>query len=204
MSFYVGPLHHNPASGHEAFDKGSPAIERNRIRLLVNPPAWLSHEPNGDAGWTATYDDRFGNWDANHAIGNRILYNTFQVRHLDAQGGVLDQYGEWALTRADGVRTKIGRYEDGGSYVLSVGQFLEDMYRPFQTICAGSSPITSWSRQIVYLRPFQFVVYDRTGICDSSLDQYLAFHFPANPVEVTAPAPGLHRFDVNTGSSLDR
>jgi len=199
MSFMSGPYINNPASGHEAFDKGSPAIERNRNPLLVNPPAWLSHEPNGDAGWTATYDDRFGNWDANHAIGNRILYNTFQVRHLDAQGGVLDHYGQWALTRADGVRTKIGRYEDGGSYVLSVGQFLEDMYRPFQTICAGSSPITSWSRQIVYLRPSQFVVYDRTGICDSSLDQYLAFHFPANPVEVTAPAPGLHRFDVNTG-----
>src|SRR5262249_20059078 len=126
-------------------------------------------------------------------------YNTFQVRHLDAQGGILDNYGEWALTRDDGVRTKIGRYEDGGSYVLAVGQFLEDMYRPFQTICAGKSPITSWSRQIVYLRPSQFVVYDRTGICDASLDQYLAFHFPANPVEVTSPAPGLHRFDVNTG-----
>jgi hypothetical protein len=43
------------------------------------------------------------------------------------------------------------------------------------------------------------VVYDRTGICDSSLDQYLAFHFPANPVEKTAPAPGLHRFDVING-----
>jgi hypothetical protein len=59
--------------------------------------------------------------------------------------------------------------------------------------------VTSWSRQILYLRPSQFVVYDRTGICNSSLDQYLAFHFPANPVEVTAPAAGSRRFDVNTG-----
>ncbi len=68
------------------------------------------------------------------------------------------------------------------------------------TICSGApSAVTSLSRQIVYLRPSQFVVYDRSGICDASLDQYLAFHFPANPVEVTAPAPGLHRFDVNTG-----
>ena len=101
----------------------------------------------------------------------------------------------------------IGRFEDGGSYVLTVGQFLEDMYYPFRnpdtgqaTICSGaSSAVTSLSRQIVYLRPSQFVVYDRSGICDASLDQYLAFHFPANPVEVTAPAPGLHRFDVNPG-----
>ncbi len=198
LSFLSGPYINNPGAGHEAFDKGSPAMERNRNPFLVNPAAWLSHEPNGDPGWTLTYNDRFGNWDVDHTLGNRTLYNTFQVRHLDAQGNILDNYGEWALQRTDGVRTKIGRYEDGGSYVLAVGQFLEDMYRPFQTICAGQSPITSWSRQIVYLRPSQFVVYDRTGICDKSLDQYLAFHFPANPVEVTPPAPGLHRLDVST------
>ena len=53
-------------------------------------------------------------------------------------------------------------------------------------------------RQIVYLRPSQFVAYDRTGICNASLDQYLAFHFPSNPVEVPA-APGVHRYDVNPG-----
>jgi hypothetical protein len=75
------------------------------------------------------------------------------------------------------------------------------MYRPFQTIC-GTKPVTSWSRQIIYLRPSQFVVYDRTGVCNSTLDQYMAFHFPAVPVEVTAPAPGLHRFDVSFGGGF--
>jgi hypothetical protein len=133
-------------------------------------------------------------------VGNRTLYNTFQVRHLDSLGGVLDNYGQWAMGRDDGARTKISRYEDGGSYVLSVGQFLEDMYRPFQTICAGRSPVTGWSRQIVYLRPSQFVIFDRTGICDSSLDQYLAFHFAASPVEIAGQAAGVRRFDINTGS----
>ncbi len=199
MSFISAPYINNPGAGHEGFDKGSPAFERNRNPFLVNPDAWLSHEPNGDAGWNATYDDRFGNWDADHTLGNRTLYNTFQVRHLSSTGSILDNYGEWAMQRSDGARTKIGRYEDGGSYVLAVGQFLEDMYRPFQTICAGVSPITSWSREIVYLRPSQFVVYDRTGICNASLDQYLAFHFPANPVEVASPGAGAHRFDVNNG-----
>ena len=199
LSFLSSPYINNPSAGHEAFDKGSPAMERNRNPLLVNPPAWMSHEPNGDAGWNLTYDDRFGNWDADHTTGNRVLYNTFQVRRLDAQGGVTDHYGQWALTRDDGIRTRIGRYEDGGSYVLAVGQYLEDMYRPFQTICAGRSPVTGWSRQIVYLRPSQFVVYDRTGVCDPSLDQYLAFHFPANPIEVAGTAGGARRFDVNPG-----
>ncbi len=198
-SFRAGPYLNNPGAGHESFEKGSVALERNKNPFLVNP-AWLAHEPNGDQGWNLTYDDRFGNWDADHTLGNRRLYNTFQVRHLNSTGGILDNYGEWAVQRTDGVRTKISRYEDGGAYVLATGQFLEDMYRPFQTICAGVSPITSWSRQIVYLRPSQFVVYDRTGICNSSLDQYLAWHFAANPVEVAAPGTGLHRFDVNTGT----
>src|ERR1051325_5724620 len=208
MSFIGGPYVNNPAAGHESFDKGSPAFERNKHPLLVNPAAWLTHEPNGDAGWTATFDDRYGNWSADHNIGNRTLYNTFQVRQLDAQGNLVAPYGQSSRQRSDGARTRIGRFEDGGSYVLTVAQFLEDMYYPFHnpatgqpTICSGApSAVTSLSRQIVYLRPSQFVVYDRSGICDASLDQYLAFHFPANPVEVTAPGPGLHRFDVTNGS----
>ena len=140
-------------------------------------------------GWTLKYDDRFGNWDADHTVGNRVLYNTFQVRHLDGQG-VLRHYGQWAVTRDDGVRTKVGRYEDGGSYVLAVGQFLEDMYRPFHTVCAGHSPVTSWSRQIVYLRPSQFVVYDRSGCATNRWISTWRSTSPANPVEVAAPAPG--------------
>jgi hypothetical protein len=207
LSFMAGPYINNPGAGHEAFDKGSLAIERNKNPLVVNADAWLSHEPNGDPGWSLTYDDRYGNWSTDHSLGNRILYNTFQVRQLDGQGNLVAPYGQNSHQRTDGVRTKIGRFEDGGSYVLAVGQFLEDMYYPFHnpatgqpTICPGaSSAVTSLSRQIVYLRPSQFVVYDRSGICDASLDQYLVFHFAANPVEVAAPSAGSHRFDVNTG-----
>ncbi len=207
LSFIAGPYINNPAAGHEAFDKGSLAIERNKNPLLVNADAWLSHDPNGDPGWSLTFDDRYGNWSVDHTIGNRILYNTFQVRQLDSQGNLVAPYGQSSRQRSDGARTSIGRFEDGGSYVLTVGQYLEDMYYAFHnpatgqpTICPGaSSAVTSLSRQIVYLRPSQFVVYDRSGVCDASLDQYLAFHFAANPVEVTAPATGEHRFDVNTG-----
>jgi hypothetical protein len=199
MTFMAGPYINFPSAGHEPFDKGSLAIQKDKRPLVVNPPAWLTHEPAGSPGWTVTFDDRFGNWNADRTLGNRTLYNTFQVRHLDASGSSQSVYGQWAMQRSDGARTKIGRYEDGGSYVLAVGTFLEDMYRPLQTACQGSSPITSWSRQILYLRPSQFVVYDRTGVCDASLDQHLAFHFPANPVEVASPATGVRRFDVNYG-----
>jgi hypothetical protein len=216
LSFMSGPYINNPGAGHEAFDKGSLAIQRNKNPLLVNADAWLTHDTglrdsgghsDGDDGWTITYDDRYGNWSADHSTGNRRLYNTFQVRQLDGSGNLVAPYGQSTAQRSDGARTKIGRFEDGGSYVLMVGQFLQDMYYAFHnpatgqpTICSGApSAVTSLTRQIVYLRPSQFVVYDRSGICDVSLDQYLAFHFAANPVETTPPAAGLHRFDVNTG-----
>ena len=200
MSFRTGPYVNNPGAGHQGFDAGSLALVRGKSPLLVNAGTWIMHNPNGDPGENAQYDDSFGNWDIDHTLGNRRLFNTFQVRHVDAAGGILDEFGQWALTRADGVRTSLAGYEDGGSYVLALGQYIEDMYRPFQKIC-GADPVTSWARQVLYLRPSQFVVYDRTGICNASLDQYLAFHFPGPPAEVTA-APGLHRLDVTAGGSF--
>jgi hypothetical protein len=216
MSFMSGPYINNPGAGHEAYDKGSLAIERNKNPLLVNAQAWLAHDTgrrdadghsDGDDGWSVGFDDRYGNWSTDHNIGNRRLYNTFQVRQIDSHGNLVAPFGQSSAQRDDGARTKVGRFEDGGSYVLSVGQFLEDMYYAFHdpstgtpTICPSAAhAVTSLSREIVYLRPSQFVVYDRSTICDASLDQYLAFHFAANPMEVTATGPGLHRFDVNTG-----
>jgi hypothetical protein len=200
MSFRSGPYVNNPGAGHQGFDAGSLALVRGKNPLLVNPGGWFTHNPNGTAGETLVYNDWFGNWDADPTLGNRTLFNNFQVRHLDGHGAVLDNYGQWALQRSDGVNTAITGFEDAEAYVFALGRYLGDMYRPFQTICAGESPIVADSRQIIYLRPSQFVVYDRTVICDASLDQYLAFHFPANPVEVAAPAVGVHRFNVTTAT----
>jgi hypothetical protein len=197
MAFSAGPYVNYPGQGEQAFDSGSLQLVRGKNPLLVNVQGWITHEPNGDPGESAIYDDNYGNWDANHTQANRALYNNFQVRHLDNSGNVLERYGQYALTRADGVRTQISRFEDGTSYVLAIGQYLEDTYRPFPSC---GQPISSWSRQIVYLRPNQFVVYDRTAICNAAYDQYLAFHFPANPVAAAPPAAGESRYDVTFGS----
>jgi hypothetical protein len=196
MSFRSGPYINNPGAGHQGFDAGSLALVRAKTPLLVNPAVWIMHEPNGDPGENAQYDDLFGNWDVDHTVGNRRLDNTFQVRHLDSSGTPLHEYGQWAMLRSDGARTRISRFEDGGSYVMALGVNLEDMYRPLTEICS-TSPVTSWSRQIIYLRPSQFVVYDRTGICNTGLDQYMAWHFPGAPAEVMGQATGVRRFDVS-------
>jgi hypothetical protein len=201
MSFRTGPYINNPGAGHQEFDSGSLALVRGKSALLVNAAVWIMHNPNGDPGENAQYDDQYGNWDLDPTVGNRRLANTFQVRHVNASGTPLHEFGQWSLTRADGARTHLGRYEDGGSYVLSLGLNIEDMYRPLTEICS-TPPVTSWSRQVLYLRPSQFVVYDRTGICNTALDQYMAFHFPGAPVEVTAPGSGQHRLDVTAAGTF--
>jgi hypothetical protein len=199
MSFRAGPYVNNPGAGHQGFEAGSLALERDKNPLLVNPEGWFAHNPGGDDGFTMVYNDWFGNWDDDHTLGNKRLFNTFQVRHVNAKGDILDEYGQTEQARSDGARTEIGGFEDAGTYVFALGKFIEDMYMPFQTICASDpSPVSSFSRQVVYLRPSRFVVYDRTTICDASLDQYLAFHFAGSPVKATAPAAGLLRFDVTT------
>src|SRR5579885_3031757 len=83
MSFLSAPV--TTSQGHEHVDKGSLALERNRNPFLVNAD-WLSHEPNGDAGWTLTFNDRYGNFTPSSQFGTRRYANTFQVRHLNSSG----------------------------------------------------------------------------------------------------------------------
>src|SRR6185436_2792932 len=71
MSFRSGPYVNNPGAGHQAFDAGSLALARGKSPLLVNVEGWLAHNPGGNAGENAVYDDSFGNWNANPALGNR-------------------------------------------------------------------------------------------------------------------------------------
>src|SRR5205807_2066478 len=92
-------------------------------------------------------------------------------------------------------QTRVSGFEEGGSYVAMRGLNLEQMYRK------GQSPaIASWTRDVVYVRPKIFVVYDRTTIANGSLDQWQAFHLAANPNEVAAQDG--HRFDVGQGSGF--
>ena len=56
--------------------------------------------------------------------------------------------------------------------------------------------VANWSREIFYLLPNYVVVYDRSGIGSGVTDQFLAFHFPANPT-AGAPPSGETRYDIN-------
>ncbi|MEP6897632.1 MAG: hypothetical protein ABI870_03775 [Rhodanobacter sp.] len=191
MSFRAGPYINNPGAGEEYFDQGSLALVRGSSPLLVNAGGWVVHDPNGTADETHVYNDNFGDGKT-LLLGNRQLYNVFYVRNMRG-GSLLDRFGQAAYTTEDDhVRTGIAAYEDGVDHVYVLATHLEDMYRKFP---AGVA-VADWSRQIVYLRPNRFVVYDRTRAGGAGYDQYMAWHFPASPVAATA-AGGQKRLDVS-------
>lgn len=192
MSFRAGPYTNNPQAGEEYFDQGSLALVRGATPLLVNATGWVVHNPGGSAAENDVYNDNYGNFSStNGGMGNRRPYNIFYVRHMNGSA-LAEPFGQGAYTTEDqGVRTRVTAYEDAPDHVFVQGRWLPDMYRQFS---AGPA-VTGWTRQIVYLRPNRFVVYDRTSIGKSSYDQFMAWHFPALPVSVSSAA-GTTRLDV--------
>jgi hypothetical protein len=197
MSFRAAAYANNPGQGEEYFDQGSLALVRGGTPLLLNATGWLVHDPNGTADENKIYTDNFGSFSSgNPYSGNRQIENVFYVRNMLA-GALVERFGQAAnTTEDDQVRTRVAAFEDGGSYVYVSATGLEDMYRRF----AGGAAVTQWSRQVVYLRPGRFVVYDRTTAGSASYDQYLAWHFPASPTASTTGAGG-NRLDVTFGGT---
>lgn len=191
MSFRAGPYVNNPGQGEQGFDQGSLALVRGNAPLLVNTFGWMAHEPNGSADENRLYSDLFGSFDGALYMGNRQIYNVYYVRNMSGPT-VVNQFGQAAYTTEDNqVRTQTSAFEDGGDYVHVLGTHLEDMYRKFP----GGTSVAAWSRQVMFLRPNRFVVYDRTTSGSAAYDQYLAWHFPANPVKGSTAA-GQSRLDV--------
>lgn len=192
MSFRAGPYTNNPAQGEQYFDEGSLALVRGNTPLLVNATGWAVHNPQGTAAENDVYSDNYGNFSpTNGALGNRRPYNIFYVRHMSGTA-LAEPFGQGAYTKeGNGVRTQVTAYEDSTDHVFVQARFLGDMYRTF----AAGPAVTGWAREIVYLRPNRFVVYDRTAVGSAAYDQFMAWHFPAPPIQ-SAAAAGTSRFDV--------
>ena len=202
MSFRAGTYVDGPGAGEQGFDEGSLALVRGGVPLLVNGTGWAVHEPGGDADENRVYNDEYGNFFADDIYyGNRTIYNIFYVRHMNG-ASLVERYGQASFTADDGARSKVSTYEDGTAYVLALATNLEDMYVKDS---GGNAQVAAWSREIMYLRPNRFLVYDRTTAGNATGnntadDQFLAFHFPANPASVTAP-DGETRYDVTNNAT---
>jgi len=190
MSFRAAPYTNNPGSGEEYFDQGSLALVHGNTPLLINATGFVVHNPNGTASENDVYADNRGDFSpADENQGNRRPYNIFFVRNLSG-GTLVERYGQGSSTlEDDSVRTAT-TFEDGHDYVYTQATHLEDIYRTFK---AGAA-VSSWTREVIFLRPNRFVVYDRTAE-GGNYDQFMAWHFPALPVNGTT-ASGQNRLDV--------
>lgn len=189
MSFRAAPYINNPNQGEEGFDEGSIAVVRSNTPLLVNTWGWMVHEPNGSSDENLLYNDLYGGFNGSIYQGNKQIYNIFYVRNMSG-GSLAEAYGQGMFTPAT-ASTKVALFEDRQDYVYLQATGLADMYRPFK---AGPA-VTGWTRQVVYLRPNLFIVYDRTSDASTAYDQFLAWHFPAQPVAGSA-ASGQNRLDI--------
>jgi hypothetical protein len=181
-AFKAGPYINFPDNGEEYFDKGSLAIVNGSRPLLVNANGALLRDTpgtsDGDVYYQPIYDDLFSD------TGRRDIFNIFYTDRPAPPG-------QTNRSRQTGSRTRIGRFEDGGSYALMQGVHLGDMYPR-----SGQRTINSWNRMIVYLRPGTFIVYDRTSVTSASVGQWLAFHLGGRPTRAPGASGGVVRYDV--------
>ena len=191
MSLRAGPYVEDPDHAEQYFDQGSLALVRGGTPLLINASGWVVHENGGTADEDRLYNDNYGGFRGTQYEGNRQLYNVFYVRRLQGTSPA-EAFGQSAVTPRQNPRTRIAAFQDAGSWVYVKAAHIEDMYRRFS---AGPA-VASWSREVLYLRPGLFVVYDRTSKGATAYDQYLAFHFPAAPTNV-ATGDGTKRVTVN-------
>jgi hypothetical protein len=181
-SFNAGPYTNNPDSGEQLFDAGSLAIARGTRPFLVNATGQLFRGtiiPGGKVD-DFIHADNFG------PTRTRGLYNVF---YTDTPTPT----GQGGHTRAGGARTHMNTFDQTDRYAFMRAGHLEDMY-PSNANANGTIP--SWTRDIVYLRPNLFIVYDRTTVTTAKVGQWLRFHFPNALTRMANPAPGVSRYDV--------
>jgi hypothetical protein len=190
-AFIGGPHTNFPDSGEEMPDKGSLAIVRGGKPLLVNAWAALLRNSPGTTDGAQYFDPLYNDVFGSPPQGNRTIFNIFYTTPYPL--------GQGTALRSAGARTAMTRFEDGGSYVAMRSSHLEDNYPQYPD--GESKSIVTWTRDVVYLRPELFVVYDRTAVTSASVPQWMSFYLAHQTYAGTSPAAGVNRWDVGTGSS---
>jgi hypothetical protein len=175
-TFVSGAYIDSPDSGEQLFNQGAVAVVVGDQPILVNPTGWLP-QVESTAGENLVYADAWGN-------ETRLLANTFF------------EAGTKQGTEGPGTaKTHVIHYEDGNSYVRARGVNIEDMY-----MSAGA--VTQFTRDYVYLRPGNFVVYDRTTVADGTADQWTAWHTPTVPALVATTDATQRRYDISANGGV--
>ena len=167
-------------AGEQFYDAGGLAVVKGGTPLLANATGVLVTSYPGPIG-TPTYEDV-----VLADVGDpkpRKLFNTF----MNGTG----YQEQFPVDGASPPATRVTKFEDGSGYVRMRGESLQAVY-------TAASNITSWTRDVVYLRPSAFVVYDRTTVANTSGDQHMSWHLMFTPAASTPPAAGTTRYDVTS------
>jgi hypothetical protein len=192
-SLIAGPNVHSTEGGKDSKDRGSLAISRGGTGFLVNASYELYK-----ANQVVYADDK--------TLGEGVpeITNTFQVN--SGQRWRQGYYGPGATEVCmKPNRSTISRRSEQAEFVYARASYLEDNFYPTgyytaytgQTkACGGTKPLTSWIRDVFYVRPDLFLVYDQTEVVNPENDQFLAWHFPKGISPVSTGA-GPIRYDVS-------
>ncbi|WP_394823253.1 hypothetical protein [Pendulispora albinea] len=171
-----------PDSGEQMFNQGNLSVTVGDKPLLVNGAGWIP-QVAGTSGETFVYSDAWGK------SAPRVLYNTFFVQDSSNPNNP----GQ-SSAGPDQAQTRVDRYEEGGVYVRARATDVEQMYK-------GGS-IKNFTRDLVYVRPGTFVLFDRTSVGNGSSDQWMSFHLPATPKNLIDSA--IKSFGISTpGGTLN-
>ncbi len=176
-------------------DPGALAIVRGNLPFLVTPGFLHACYGSTSTEFGQTiHDEIYGTTQCDNATprncwdvpGPQRIFNTFY------NGTSPPILGFTSVDDLPNPTTRIASFDDRGGYVISKARDLEDVFRT-------AAKVSSWSRDVVYVRPSVFVVYDRTSVSDLSGDQHMNWHFSPTPVAVSAPSAGAKRYDVSDG-----
>jgi len=178
-ALYGGTYINAPDSGEQLFNQGSLSVTVGDSPILVNATGQIP-QIAGSSGEDFVYADSWGD-------KKRVLYNTFFV----ADSNNPYNPGQGAMS-PDQAKTHVERYEEGGLYVRARAANIEQMYEGGQ--------LHGFTRDLVYVRPGTFVVFDRTSVASASADQWMSFHVPASPSSAST-SDGSKRFDVSASGA---
>lgn len=182
-AFSGGPYINAADSGEQLFGAGGLSVVVGDQPLLINPTGWLPQNA-GTAGEDMVYDDGYGK-------RQRRLYNTFFV---DDSSNTYNP-GQNSAGPSNS-KAHVERYDAQASFVHARGVGLGDQYGT-----GSNHPVSQFTRDLVYVRPGSFVIFDRTTVAQGSADQWLSFHTPVAARSASTSDASQRRYDVVVGSS---
>jgi hypothetical protein len=169
--------------GRNMYDKGTMLIQRGATHLLVTPFTEVVLA-NNDAAW--------GYFSSNPRIVHANWYvtkvgDTIPIRPLSGGGNdpAYDRPFAAVPKVSAGAPQRIDRFDGQVPYVYARSVRMDENYH---WSSSGWRPTVGWDREVIYLRPKVFVIYDRTNKLDKAtaptetFTQKMTFNVGKTPV----------------------